>query len=96
MGYLISDVLHFYHFDLFALYSIPLWTFWELAKNINRIQATDDMRMLALLGNVIGGNPQEFYNELKRQQGNIAVENDEEFDNIGMQKLRFLFGNINK
>ena len=70
---------------------LPIYTFWELAKNIDRIRADEDLRMVYILGNSIMTDPTKFVDELKRQRGNI-VEADEfdGFDKAALTRLRLL------
>lgn len=62
-------------------------TFWELARNIGRHKAQDDLRMFALLQNCLAGNPQQYINQLKSELSAPAdVEDD---DDLRVDKAAF-------
>lgn len=68
--------------------------FWELSRNSDRIKAEADLRMLRLLSNVVGGDPQRVANELMKERGEITEASDpySGFDRSGLNKLRALMG----
>jgi len=73
--------------------SLPISVFWELIRNIDRIKAEDDIRMLRLLSNVVGGNPSELHEMLSEERGEIASSEDETgFDRSSVNRLKAILG----
>lgn len=83
--------MHFYSISYNELLDLPIYLFWELSKNIGRLQAEQDLRLFRLLQNIIGGNPKEYINDLVKERGNIIVGDDYTFDKQGLNRLRVLF-----
>lgn len=81
--------MSFYGMTLQEIHSLPIYTFWELNKNISRIQAVQDNRMFALLQNCISGNPREYLASLQKEQGNI-VDVEEEREALDIQAFQQL------
>lgn len=70
--------------------NLPIYTFWELAKNIQRINAENDLRMFVLLQNVMAGNPREFCETLKKEHGRVLEfeQGTEALDKTGFKTLK--------
>jgi len=66
--------------------------FWELAKNIDRLKAEDNLNMFALLSNLLSSNPKEYIAKMEQIKGNIVVAEDEGIDRQGLAKLKLLLG----
>lgn len=82
--------MHFYSISYNDLLNIPVYVFWELAKNIDRIRAEEDMRLFALMQNVVGGDPKELYRHLNKEKGQVVIGVDNTFDKEGLNRLRGL------
>lgn len=42
--------MRFYSIGWKEFYALPIYTFWELSKNIERIRAEEDLRMMSVIG----------------------------------------------
>lgn len=86
--------MRFYSMTFENVRNLPIYTFWELAKNIQRINAENDLRMLVMLQNVVGGNPREFFETLKKEQGKVLefAQEAEVLDKSEFQALKRLMG----
>lgn len=70
---------------------MPIATFWELARNIDRLRAEEDIRMANLLGSLFSKDSTEYFDGLKQSIGSIA-EAEESFDRNGFERLRIMIG----
>lgn len=86
--------MHFYSIGYGDALLLPIPVFWELSRNIDRIKAEDDLRMLRVLNNVVGGDPQKLADDLTNERGEIASTNDPatELDRTGMNRLKAMIG----
>lgn len=68
--------------------------FWELSRNIDRIKADEDIRMVRILSNVVGGDPNKLVDSLTTERGEIASTNDPAtgFDRSGVNRLKAMLG----
>jgi hypothetical protein len=74
---------------------LPIYTFWEMAKNIDRIRAEEDKRFFLLIQNAFMGEPEKFFKQLDREQGAIYEvhepdDNSYGFDRDGFNRMKAL------
>lgn len=88
--------MHHYAMSLPSLLDLPIYTFWELSRNAERQRASEDMRMLGLLSQVIGGDTNSYAKELEEKRGVIVRidQGNSEFDKSGYQRLRLMMGGL--
>jgi hypothetical protein len=79
--------MHFYAIDYSGLLALPIYTFWELARNVDRIRAEEDRRMMQLISNAIMGDG-GYYKNLTEQMGEVITVSEETFDRKGFENLR--------
>jgi hypothetical protein len=93
MGFLVSSVMRFYGMGLFDARALPLNTFWELSRNIDRVRAEEDRRLFDLLQNAFVGNPRKYAQRLEQERGKV-IEGDmpETLDRDGFKRLKALAG----
>jgi len=89
--------MHFYALGYSEFLKLPYYTFWELARNTDRIKSSDDLRLLALLGNAFAGDSGAYVQGLKDTIG-VVVE-EEDFVkagevNSGLLNLRAMMGGM--
>jgi hypothetical protein len=83
--------MHFYGLDYRGLLELPVVTFWELAKNTDRIRAEEDRRQMELIQNSILGDPKKYLEKLEKEQGKIFDTRTEKgFDRAGVDRLKTL------
>lgn len=97
MGYVFSRVMRFYSMSYCELQDLPIYTFWELSKNIDRVYAEENKITYNMMVNVVasafGGNPQKFVSALDSQIGRTIEQCDQSnFDKSGFQTLKTLMG----
>jgi len=84
--------MHFYAIGYTEFRELPIYTFWEMARNIDRIRSEEDKRMLIVMSNAFGGDPKALYKSLTETQGEVlATETKDEFDKAGLMKLKSRF-----
>ena len=83
--------MHFYSIGYVALLSLPIITFWELARNVDRIRAEEDRRFFIAVSNVMGGKADDYLKSLEREQGTV-FESETQFDKAGFDNLKRLVG----
>lgn len=86
--------MHYYSMSISELYTLPIYLFWELVKNVDRLRAEEDQRLLVLFSHAFGGDPNKYTMQLEQEKGVVAkaVETGEFFDEEGLCELRALFG----
>lgn len=89
--FIAASVMHFYALGYKDFLALPYYTFWELSRNIDRVRADEDRRLLVLLGQVIGGDPAKYSESLERERGEVIVmskeyENKQRRDAIGSMR----------
>ena len=85
--------MHFYTISFKDLRELPLPLFWEMCRNIDRIQADEDIRLFVLISQSWGGKGKDFINKLKNERGDIfESEAGSDFDKAGMARLRNKLG----
>ncbi|CCG43295.1 hypothetical protein [Magnetospirillum molischianum] len=69
-------VMHHYRMNYDELLALPVEVFWELNKNVNRIQAEKDLRatQVAQAGQLTGEGVKTFEDSLRREMGRVVVE----------------------
>jgi len=82
---LVASVLHFYALSYSELLKLPIYTFWELSRNIDRVRADEDKRLAILLSQVIVGDPAKFGEALDRERG-VIIEITEEHKREAMRE----------
>jgi hypothetical protein len=97
MGYVMCSVMRFYGITHADLLRLPIYTFWEMAKNIDRLRAEDDKRMFILLQQAfMSENAQKYLDGLHEEQGTVIETSDgyygEKFDQGAFNALRGLLG----
>jgi hypothetical protein len=97
MGYIISKVVRFYSMSYEDVMELPIYTFWELSSNANRISAEEDKRffttMLNAIGVAFGGDSKRYIRQLNKEIGR-TVEGceDSEYDKGGIDNLKRMLG----
>lgn len=75
------------------VWELPIYTFWELSKNIDRLRAEDDIRHFILFQNALGGGGSEYLDQLREQQGTVVdADRTEQFDKDSLNRLKMLLG----
>lgn len=97
MGYIFSKVMRFYSMSYNDIQELPIYTFWELSRNIDRVSADESRLSFGALVNAIGvafgGDPTKFSNALSRQTGRTIEHCDSsELDKSGLQTLKIMMG----
>lgn len=97
-GFLFSRVIHAYKMNPVEILKLPVKTFWLLHKNIDRINAEQDIRTATILCNVQSSEGvQDLFKSLNKQLGKVVVFNEEklalheanqERDRIGLMELK--------
>lgn len=87
--------MHFYAINFDGFMRLPIYTFWELARNVNRIRAYEDRRRLYSSSYAFGGDSEKYLDGLKDEMGEILVDDSpEEFDKGGLNKLASMMRRI--
>lgn len=81
--------MHFYSLNYDEVRSLPINVFWELVRNVGRIQADGDLRLLRVLGGLF--EAKNVSESLLDEIGEICKYKEEGFDRDGFEKLRFIF-----
>ena len=90
--------MHFYGIAYRDVLALPVKTFWLLHKNVDRISAERDMRMIMVMGSVQSSEALNGMTASLRKQMGVVVEIDEAaaavedavFDRSGLDSLRGL------
>jgi len=86
--------MHFYSIPLNAVLNMPIYTFWEMSQNVQRIMAEEDMRMVAIVTSALGG-AKELVQNLNKERGEVVkVENPYQasLDRDGLAQLKRFMG----
>lgn len=96
LGYFISQVMRFYSMSYTEVIKLPIYTFWELSKNIDRIRADEESHELSILisaiGSAFGGKVKEVFEELHKKRGDIVVSEGQTNVKQNIQLLREIMG----
>ena len=86
--------MHFYSIGYGELLSLPIYTFWELARNIDRLRADEDRRQFIIVSQLFAKDPQKYLDELHREMGDIVKTQHGEtgFDEAGFNNLKRMMG----
>jgi hypothetical protein len=87
--------MRFYGMDYEALLGLPIITFWELSKNVDRIRAEEDIRLTVLTSQAFAGDPENYIKKLESEQG-MVVEIESKFDRAGYERLKALVAMRNR
>lgn len=71
---------------------LPVYTFWELVRCIDRIRANEDARLLALLSNAFAGNPKKYGEALHEEMGDIIIKNKDDEAKAAIARIRGFIG----
>lgn len=84
--------MKFYGIEYFHLLKLPIYTFWEMARNIDRIRAEEDQRLLNIMCAAFGGNPENLFNRFDEERGEVVVKaglpEGEQLDRQGLERLK--------
>lgn len=85
--------MHFYHIGYEALLRLPIYTFWELSRNADRIRAEEDLRQLNLYQGIFG-EADKIAKQLQADRGEVVeIEYPNHgFDRAGFEQLRMMMG----
>lgn len=91
------SVMHFYGIKHADLLQLPIYTFWEMAKNIDRLRAEEDKRMFTLLQQAfMSEEAQKYLDKLHEEQGFVIETSYGSqgggFDKGAFETLRALVG----
>jgi hypothetical protein len=86
--------MHFYSIGYGEFLKLPIYTFWELAKNVDRLRAEEDRRQFIVVSQLFSKDPQKFLDELQREMGKIVEvqHGDSGFDEAGFNNLKRIMG----
>lgn len=65
--------MHFYSMSYETLCNLPMGVFWELSRNVNRVQAVNDKRLYAMLVSLVSSGGPNIYEMLTKEHGDIFV-----------------------
>lgn len=72
--------MSFYSLGWTDFNALPLYTFWELARNIERIKAEDDIRFMAAVSNAVFGDG-KYIDKLMEIKGKVIdIDGDDVVD----------------
>lgn len=95
-GYYISQVMRFYSMSYPDVLKLPVYTFWELSRNIDRIRADEEAHDLSILcsaiGSAFGGKIDKVFNELHKKKGDIVKEKSSDDPRANISKLKLIMG----
>lgn len=95
-GYYISQVMRFYSMSYKDVLALPIYTFWELSRNIDRIRADEESHDLSILcsaiGSAFGGKIDKVFNELHKKKGDIVKEKGSDDPKANIAKLKLIMG----
>lgn len=86
--------MHFYSMNYAGVLELPLHTFWEMSRNVDRIRAEEDMRMIAVIGQAFS-EKEDYFNRLQADRGEIATSDKPYVDRSGLDNLKFMMGGGN-
>jgi len=96
LGYYISQVMRFYSISYNDVLQLPVYTFWELSKNIERIRADEEAHELSILcsavGSAFGGKIEKVFNELHKKKGEIVKQEAKDTPQSNIDKLKQIMG----
>lgn len=76
-----------------SLLKLPMGVFWELSKNIPRVQAMNDKRMYAMLASLVSSGGPNIYEMLTKEHGEIIVtELTQKGKRARFDKIKSFFG----
>jgi len=86
--------MHFYSMSYGELLQLPIYTYWELAQNIDRIRAEEDRRFFVVISNLFSTEPEKFMRRLEQEMGSVVeVQHGETgFDEAGFNNLKRMMG----
>jgi len=89
-GFLACQVMRYYSVTHTELLDLPIYTFWELSRNIDRVRADEDRRLLVLFSQAFGGDPNKYLKHLDSQVGSVAEidRSNAALDKQGLQRLK--------
>lgn len=86
--------MHFYGMSYREALETPIYTFWVLFRNIDRLKAEDDLRMYELLATVIGGDSKSYVKRLQTAIGEVfKTTKKPKLDREGLEALKRRMGN---
>lgn len=96
-GYYISQVMRFYSLSYKDTLALPIYTFWELSKNVERIRADEEAHELSILtsaiGAAFGGNINDVFERLHETKGSIIKQVGADTpDKLNIEKLQLIMG----
>lgn len=74
------------------IYALPIYTFWELARNIERLRAEEDLRLMMLLGASFSSEAEVYANKLVEARGDIVEVREEVLVREGLAILKNALG----
>lgn len=96
LGYYISQVMRFYSLSYNDILKLPIYTFWELSKNIERLRADEEAHELSILcsaiGSAFGGKIDKVFKELHSRKGDIVKEEESNDPKVNINKLKLIMG----
>ncbi len=95
-GFVACQVMHFYGISYREMLALPIHTFWEMSRGVDRIQASCDIRMFRLVQQAIFGEDlEEYLDMLESERGTVAKgrsSSEKECDRKGLEQLRTVLG----
>ena len=86
--------MHFYSIGYGEFLQLPIFTFWELARNIERIRAEEDRRQFTVISHLFSTEPEKFMQALNEEMGKVVEvqHGDHGFDEAGFNNLKRMMG----
>lgn len=86
--------MHFYGIVFEVVRALPIYTFWDMSRNIDRIRAGQDKRNLIVNGTAFGGGAEDLFASLTKSQGDIiiGVSKEESLDRASFERMKARMG----
>ena len=86
-------MLRFYNISYGELLRLPIYSFWEMHKNIDSISAEESLKMITCLCTVMNPKANEIIEKIKdRSGGLVEVEHKDGINRDGIRALRAKMG----
>jgi hypothetical protein len=82
--------MRFYSIGWKEFYALPIYTFWEMSRNIERVRAEEDLRMMSVISACFSDSG-DFVSRLENIKGEI-VETEDDGHAKGFGQLKSLIG----
>jgi len=83
--------MHIYSMGYDDILKMPIYTFWELSKQVEKIRSVNDKRMFLCVSNIMGEKSEHYIEQLDQNIGNVVVV-ENKFDREGFNRLKRMMG----